>query len=318
MNERLGLSAALIVMGAGWGMCVPLMKLAVSEGYGPYGLIFWQMAIITVMMAAISLLRGRSLRFGRRHLWRFAMIACLGALIPDGISYAAAVHMPAGILAVLLSTVPLFAFPIALMLGNDRFRLVRVGGLFCGMVGIILLVGPEFRLPDPALAWVILFALLAPLSYASEGNLVARFGTGGLDPIQLLTGASAVGTLIALPLAVGSGQWITPLPPYGVPDLALVASSAIHAFVYAGYVWMIGRAGAVFTTQVSYLVTGFGVIWSMALLGEAYAANLWAALALMMVGVFLVQPEPRLKLAPEPEPEPAPQEDLPPAGCVPK
>jgi drug/metabolite transporter (DMT)-like permease len=64
----------------------------------------------------------------------------------------------------------------------------------------------------------------------------------------------------------------------------------LNALAYAGYVWLVGRAGSLFASQVAYLVTGFGVLWSMILLGERYSAWVWAAFALMLVGVALVQP----------------------------
>jgi len=53
---------------------------------------------------------------------------------------------------------------------------------------------------------------------------------------------------------------------------------------------LVGAATAVFAAQVSYLVTGFGVIWSMALLGERYSGWIWGAMAVMFIGLFLVQP----------------------------
>jgi drug/metabolite transporter (DMT)-like permease len=40
-------------------------------------------------------------------------------------------------------------------------------------------------------------------------------------------------------------------------------------------------------------VTGFGVLWSILFLGERYSGWLWAALALMLLGLFFVQPRPR-------------------------
>ena len=61
--------------------------------------------------------------------------------------------------------------------------------------------------------------------------------------------------------------------------------------------WLVGRAGAVFGGQVAYLVTGFGVVWSMLLLGERYSGWVWAALALMLAGLALVQPRTRLESA---------------------
>jgi hypothetical protein len=62
-----------------------------------------------------------------------------------------------------------------------------------------------------------------------------------------------------------TGHFIDPRGPWGAPEAAIVLSSLVHAGVYAGYVWMVGRAGAVFAAQVSYLVTPFGVLWAMAI-----------------------------------------------------
>jgi drug/metabolite transporter (DMT)-like permease len=133
-------------------------------------------------------------------------------------------------------------------------------------------------------------AMVGPLFYALEGNYVAKWGTAGLDAVQAMFWASTVGAVIALPLTLWSGQWISPRPPYGVPELALIASSCVHALVYASYVWLAARAGAVFATQTSYFVTGSGVLWAMLLLGERFSAWVWAALVVMLVGLFLVQP----------------------------
>ncbi len=82
-----------------------------------------------------------------------------------------------------------------------------------------------------------------------------------------------------------------------VAQQALVAGSLVHVIVYAGYVWLVGRAGAVFSVQVSYLVTGFGLFWAWALLGEAFSNAIWLALGAMFTGMYLVQPRPKAALA---------------------
>ena len=132
--------------------------------------------------------------------------------------------------------------------------------------------------------------LISGMFYALEGNVVARWGTGGLDPFELLWGASAVAALASLPLAMLSGQFIDPRAGLGLAEGALVASSVVHVAVYVGYVWLVGQAGAVFAVQVSYLVTGFGLIWAKLLLEERYPPMLWVALAVMFLGLYLVQP----------------------------
>ena len=162
---------------------------------------------------------------------------------------------------------------------------------------LLLLVLPDASLPDPALVIFIPLALVAPICYGVEGNYVAKYGPRDMDPIQLLFGASVIGIALALPLTLTSGQWIDPRLPWGAPDLALIAASIIHAVVYSTYFWMVAQGGAVFAAQVSYLVTGFGVLFSILFLSETYSGWIWLALLAIFVGLFLVQPRPRVATA---------------------
>lgn len=280
----------LTMLGTGWGLTQALSKVAVSTGYRPFGLIFWQLVIGTVLLGGICLARGTSLRLRPRQIAFATMIAFTGTIFPNGFSYSAYPHLPGGIMSIIISTVPLLAFPVALALGNERFQPLRLWGLALGLAGVALIALPGTGLPDRAMAVWVPVAMVAPLFYAVEANVVARWGTAGMDPIQAMFGASAMGMVVTLPLALASGQWIDPTPAWGAPEWALILSSCIHALMYAGYVWLVGRAGAVFASQSSYLVTGTGVLWSIALLGESYSGWVWAALAVLLAGVFLVQP----------------------------
>jgi drug/metabolite transporter (DMT)-like permease len=289
MRSRMAPYAILLAQGLGWGLTVPFAKIAVSTGYQPFGLIVWQLVIASAVLGTLMLVTGRRLPRGRAWIICLA-IALVGSILPNIATYAAVRHLPAGVMAILVSSVPMFAFPMALALGIDRFSLVRLGGLLCGLAGVALIALPEASLPGPGMALWLLVALLAPVFYALESNIVAKWGTMGLDAIQLLFGASLIGIVFAVPLGLVSGQWIDPRPPWGAPEYALMASAAISSIVYASYVWLIGRTGSVFAAQVAYLVTGAGVLWSMALLGERFSPWVWAALALMLCGLALVQP----------------------------
>ena len=134
-------------------------------------------------------------------------------------------------------------------------------------------------------------ALIAPMMYGLESNYVAKWGTAGMDPVQTLFAASALGTCLVLPLSVGSGQFISPFRPLGAPEGALLMLALLHAGSYTGYVWLVGRAGAVFASQVAYVVTAFGVIFSIILLGESYAPTVWVALVVMTGGLALISPK---------------------------
>lgn len=295
--EILRYSFILFLLGAGWGLTQPLGKIAVSTGYGHFGLVFWQLAIGLVCMTVIGLLARRPFPVGARQLVLCVFIALIGTVIPNAAAYMALAHIPAGVQSVLMSVVPLVAFPIAIVLGLEGFNPRRALGLLCGLAGVLVLVLPRASLPDPAaLPWVAV-TMIAVVLYAFEGNYVARWGTAGLDAVQVLWGASALGTIIALPLALGTGQFIPPHWPLDRPDLALIGASVVHALVYTGYVWLVGRAGSVFAAQVGYPVTATGVLWAMLILSETYSPYFWAAAALILGGVFLVQPRQQETLA---------------------
>ena len=188
------------------------------------------------------------------------------------------------------------AAPIGQLLVSLSWRAEGVDG--CRPAHIGLRPPVERRKGPYTLAVFIPLALVAPLFYAIEGNIVGKWGTLGLDPIQVLFGASAMGLGVALPLALATGHFIDPRGPWGAPDAAILLSSLVHAAVYTGYVWMVGRAGAVFAAQVSYLVTAFGVLWAMAILDERFSGAVWLAMLMMFAGLFLVQPRPSAPFAP--------------------
>ena len=289
-RDTLRFTAILILMGAGWGLTQPLSKIAVSTGYGHFGLVFWQLVIGAALMTLICLARRTNLPLGLRHLRLYLIIAMIGTVVPNTLSYQAAVYLPAGIMSLLLSVIPMFAFAIALALGNDSFQMRRMVGLIFGLMGVLIIIVPSVDLGQPVSVFWAMIYLVTALLYAFEGNYVAKWGTQGLDAFQVMLGSSLVGLLVVTPLTLGSGQFILPVLPVQAAQGALVIASVVHVFVYATYVWLVGRAGPVFAAQVSYLVTGFGLFWAWLILNEAYASTLWLALGVIFSGMYLVQP----------------------------
>jgi drug/metabolite transporter (DMT)-like permease len=290
LNQRQLYVGTLCVLGLGWGITQPLGKIATSTGHQPFGLMFWQLVICSIVLGAISLPRGKGLVLRRDALVFYVVVALLGTLIPNYTFYLSVVHLPAGIMSILISTVPLIAFPLALALGIDRFSAVRLAGLLLGIAGVALIAMPEGSLPVASMAAFLPLAMMGPVFYAAEATYVAKWGTAGLDPVQAMFGASVVGAVMCLPAAMASGQFIDPTGTWGRAEWALIASSSIHALVYAAYVWLAARAGAVFASQCSYLVTATGLIWAMVLLGERFSPTVWLSLVVMLSGVALVQP----------------------------
>ena len=98
---------------------------------------------------------------------------------------------------------------------------------------------------------------------------------------------------MCVPLVWATGSWVSPAPPWGQAEGALLLSSALHGLLYAGYVGLAAKAGAVFASQTSYIVTAAGLCWAMLLLGERFSPLVFVALAVMLVGLTLVRPRAR-------------------------
>ncbi len=290
MTLRYRLMAVLVMMGAAWGLSLPLAKIAVSTGHAPLGLVVWELVFAVTILLIISLMRRKPVVLKRRDVGMFAFVALFGTLVPTTLWFVNARHLPAGVLAIVISLVPMFSLPIAVSLRLEKFSWVRLLGVILGLLAIVLLVGPSTSLPDPSKVGFVLLALIGPICYGIEGNGVAKFGIGDLDAVELILGASLLSLCIAVPAALLTGQWVNLWKIWAAPEWAIFGAAVVSTLAYVTYLWLVGRAGPVFAAQVSYLVTGFGVFWAIILLGEQYSGWVWGALLLMLGGLFLVQP----------------------------
>ncbi len=292
MKSTNWLFGVLILVGACWGMTIPLSKIAVSTDFPISGMIFWQVLTIAVISFFLQIRTGIWRGLKRRDVMMFLGVAALGTLFPAAIQFKAVQNLPAGIMAIVVALVPIFILPIALFTGKETFAWKRLFGVLMGLIAILLLVGPPDSLPDQSKAIFILLAILAPLSYAFEDNFIAYFGLGEMTPNQVLFGSSLIGLAFITPFIIITGSYFTPFADgWANPDGAMFASAVLHCFAYGTFIWMIGVAGPVFTGFVAYLVTTFGFIWSIFLLGEAHSNWIYAALMVMFVGMILVRPQ---------------------------
>lgn len=283
--------AVVLLLGIGWGSTQPLGKIAVSTGHPPFGLLFWQSVVCVLTLGAISLVRRRGVPLHRGALRFYVVVALLGTLIPNYTFYFSVVHLPSGIMSILISTIPLIALPIGLMLGNETLSLRRLAGLALGLAGVLMIALPGASLPDRAMLAFLPVAMIGPLFYALENTYVARTGLAGMDPLQAMLGTQIVALVLCVPLMAVTGEWMALPRPLGLPEAALVLSSALHGLLYATFVWLAAKTGAVFAAQASYVVTASGIVFAMLLLGERFSPWVFAAAAVMLCGIALVRPK---------------------------
>ncbi|MFN3954973.1 MAG: DMT family transporter [Pararhodobacter sp.] len=292
MMRMLPAYLALLAIGSAWGLTTPLIKTATQAGHAALGIALWQVTITVVVLGGFLALRGalRRLPLDGPALRLYAVLGVLGIALPQWASFTGTTHLPAGVMSIVISLVPVFTLPLALGLGMERFSARRLAGVALGALAIILLTAPSGSLPAPGL-WVwVLVGALAPLLYAIEGAYVAASRVRQASALQLLWAGSVVALVVLLPLNLALGGFVAPTLRPGNGEGAILLASLLSMLAYAGYIMLLRRAGAVFGAQVAYTVTGSGVLWAMLLRGERYSPWVWAALAALFVGLLLVQP----------------------------
>ena len=148
--------AALLVMGALWGLSFSLARIVTAAGGTPFGVTFWQSVVCGVILLGFTLARRRPLTLDSRHLQIYVIVALLGASIPHSLFYFAAPYVQAGVLSITVTLIPIITYAVATAIKASAFSAVRVTGVVCGAVAIIMLVVPESSLragrpcPGPA------------------------------------------------------------------------------------------------------------------------------------------------------------------------
>jgi len=280
---------ALVGVGIGWGTTGIFSKIIVQAGHHPFG-ISWTAALLgAVLVAAFLGATGRPLPLARSHLGFYLTAGLFGSALPHVVSFYGYQVLPVGVVAIVLAIVPISTFLAAVAIGLDRPDPRRVLGLALGAGAVALLVLPETSLPAPGQALAVALPVIASLSYSTENILIAKYRPRGPGALQVLAGLLFAALALLTPLVAATGTWM-PLGAFDAAEAALLGLTLCHLGAYGGFVWLIGRAGPVFASQVGYVVTLTGVGLGMAIFGETHSGWVWLALVLMLTGLSLVRP----------------------------
>ena len=281
----------LVILGLGWGLSFTLGKIAITAGGTPIGLTFWQSLFSGLILLAYVFFRHGKIIIPKIMFLPIVIITFLSVVIPNIIFYACIEHLDAGVLSISVSVIPLFTYLIAMGLRMDRFKIRRVLGLITGFCALLILILPENSLPDKRdIPWVLL-ALNCALCYALENIYIDRLALQNFGPIRLVCAVSFVSAIITFLLSLLMDQFFILQPTNLYLFISTLGLGFISATANSIFIYLIGRAGSVFSSQVGYLVTFFGVVWGIIILGESHSVFVWLSLAMIMLGIFLVQPK---------------------------
>ena|SRR5919198_1177941 len=273
-------AARLVALAAIWGSSFLLMRIA-APALGPLAT-----ADLRMLIAGLALL----VYFGAtgfdaqwRHWGRqYVIVGTMNSGVPFLLYAYAALALPAGLLAVLNATAPMWGMLLAALILRERITIARALGLALGIAGVALVSRPGGASTAPL---AIAAALAAAFFYGLTGVYVKRFAP------QAPARGMAVGTQVA------AGAVLLPLllaaPPSSFPAAPVTASIVAlgllcGAVAYILYFRLLADIGATGALTVTYLIPVFGVIFGSVFLGEPITAAMLAGGALVVLGTVLV------------------------------
>jgi drug/metabolite transporter (DMT)-like permease len=280
----------ILAAGTIWGATFSLALIATEQGAHPLGLSAWQV-LLTATFFLVACLFSRFTLFNFNNLRHYLVLAVVGITAPNLLYYYAAPHLSAGILAITVSTVPLFTYAIMLLLRLESVMARRLFGILLGMVAILLLVLPERSLSsDDASFWVLLVVLCA-FFYAIENVYIGRGVDPKIDIRELLFASNLLATAFQFPVAIYLGVDESPAWLASDAGLAIIGIAVGSGFAYSMFFYSIKASGPVFASQCAYIVTISGVIWGIMIFSEQHSTWVWSAVIVMLLGLVLVNPD---------------------------
>jgi drug/metabolite transporter (DMT)-like permease len=279
-----------------WSFNFSAVRYGVTHAIDPMVYVALRWLLAGLALAAIALLRGTSLRLGRRSLAVVALASIVGVVV-NQIAFSYSVHLAtASAVALIFGTLPIFVSIMSQLVGHEQLRRrhwVAVGVSFAGVA--LVAAGSNGGLG--AGVGGIALALVTTLTFAVYSVAIVP-PLRHHSPLALTTASSLIGglllCLVALPW-LASEDWSTP------PALAWSALlySALGSVVVGNVLWFIAieRAGASRAALYTNLQPFLGAVFAVFVLSERLDALQLAGGLVIASGIVLAG---RVKLQPRP------------------
>ena len=273
-----------------WGGAFTVVRMALRD-FAPLSLAAGRITIGALSLYMLMRWRGVALpSFTDARLWRFvALIGLLSSAIPFALLSWGQQHVPSAFAGMTMAALPIFVLPLAhFLVPGERIYMRKIIGFSVGFFGAILLIGTSgLGLAEgPLEATARLACVAAAFCYAC-GSIATR-QCPPVNELALSTASLIVAALILVPISLVVDGW--PTMPSTTSLLAILYLGLIPtALAFIIKVAVIRSAGPSFMTLTNYQVPVWSVLFGSLFLGENLPATLFVALALILLGVAIIQ-----------------------------
>ena len=279
----------LLALSVLWGGSFFFAKVAIGE-LGPLTVVFARVGLAALALNIVVVMTGASLfRPGAPWSAYFGM-GLLNNVLPFSLIFWGQTEIASGLASILNATTPLFTLIVAHALTRDeKINRTKVLALLAGLAGVTILVGPNALAGDSGL-WGQLACLGAALSYAFAGVYGRRFRSLGVKPLEAAAGQVTASAVLILPIMlIVERPWLLPSAPTAAVWAALAGLALLStALAYVLYFRILAAAGATNLLLVTFLIPITAILLGSIVLGEQLEPRHFAGMALVGVGLTLI------------------------------
>jgi drug/metabolite transporter (DMT)-like permease len=277
----------LVLLGASWGLYFSMLKVAALSGITYTGILALTTVGVAIGMSLIALLRGRKPEFTLAHVVFYLVCALTGYLVPMIAELLVIAHMPAGVLALIVSMAPLSTLLLAWRMRTDEISPARIAGITLGAIAIFAILLPDVHLGE-AVAWHwLLLALVVPVSYSLHHNYASRSWPKGSDSYQVACGEAIIAAILLLAFSSFNWQW-QDIQSWNRGHSAILFMASISLIDIWIYFELIRIKGPVYTSHANYFMVISGVLWGMVMFAERPSPLMWVSAVLLIASLYLV------------------------------
>lgn len=286
-TPRIDVTAILIGIGFAlmWSSAFSAVKLALADA-PPFLILTVRFFLSGLIAVAAALVLGQRIPAQRRQWVAIIILGLCQNSLYLGLNFKAMTMVPAGLAAILASSVPLMVALFCWMFLKERLGWIGYIGLALGFAGVLtIMLG---RMASGGSGFGIVLCLIGAAAMASA-TLIVRNTDMGRGLLMIVGLQMLVGGVSLLPVVVLLED----------PAAIRLTTSLIFAFIYivfvpgllATFVWfyLVRRIGATHAATFHFLNPAFGVIIANMLLGELIGFRDMLGVLIIMISILAVQ-----------------------------
>lgn len=279
----------LVALSVLWGGSFFFVEVLVDH-LPPLTIVTCRVGFAALALWGIVLARGLPLPSTWQQWSSLFVIGLLNNAIPFCLIVWGQTQISSGLASIFNATTPFFTVLVAgAVLTDERITKQKLTGVIVGLVGTIVLIGPETLKGLTGSMLGQLAVMGAAISYAFAGAYARRFRKWGLSPLIVATGQVTMATLMLLPLTlIIDKPWIDLTIPFDV--IWAIAGLAFFSTViaYILYFRLIASAGATNAALVTFLIPISAILLGVTILGETFTALQAVGMGLIGLGLLVM------------------------------